>query len=577
MAQARPLRAIDSQLVHSEHSLSELEIRRMSKLLEEEEHEKKLYEEEIASTRRFLEMLEHRKRNLETNMEHRRSTFSTLRKVPPEIWEIIFTEVCSSTASGYSLAIGLAQKPQTLEMRPIVLSQVCSRWRRITQGFPKLWTSISVHLAGLRPGCQDIVSTFLQNSGNHRLNVRIQLRASDVACVLAETNAIIWKQLAQHLWRCWKISLDTDDFALLEIPLGLQQISFPHLTVYEGETTLSLVGQNLRGSWWEALQQAPNLTEITTCFLYPFDTIPYTRLTTLTFRCLFPLEVRKLYEFLPFCERLETLTLGCVDQGGATTADGYHLDPVEIRSLRSLVIEGYGTLNIHCSLLTALLGSLMLPSLGSFDLRCQGYTMYRCWPPSLLDFLRRTSPTLRKFHLFMDHCALPVDTTLQPTLVSALLETVSNVQTLRIAMEREGVVNANRYQDAADFFVSDLFGRFGFGRKVLPELESLEVYMSDISLGSSVAGMVVNAAARGSSSPQPFPCRVSVTRIPSPASYGNGTGRLERRVGRPKVLDLGVDVGRKMAELERDAGVKVVIRDLDGFPAELESAVRRRN
>ncbi|KAK1223647.1 hypothetical protein PQX77_013469 [Marasmius sp. AFHP31] len=585
-----PLRAVESRLLQSVYTLSDLEVDEMTKILEEEELEKEQYEREIDRARQHLETLKRRKQDLEANMTQRRSTYSALRRTPIEIWEAIFTEVCSSTSSGYSLTIDFSRPSAIFDSPPIVLSQVCSRWRCIALSSPELWTSMSIHFSNILGGCHHVVSTFLLNSRERLLDVRVQARGKDYD---SEATAAIWGQLSHHLSRCWRLTLDTTNFFLPKCLAGAQHLSFPNLTIYEGETTAQSAwlreggwdgGWKLTGNWWNALKNAPKLTNVTTCFLHSPTTLPYSQLTTLKFRCLDPLEVQNLFLILPVCERLESLKLGCVDQVPLTVTAEYRLDPAEVPSLRELVIEGIGRLNTHCHFLAQLLGSLLLPSLSSFDLRCEGFTLYRGWPPALLDMLRRVSQTLRRLSLHINYCALSANPHTKPTLASALLDTVPGLKKLRIAMERERHVSVAHYQAHAEFFICDIFTRLGdSASRCLPKITDVSLFMSNISLDLTTLEDTLNsmAAAKDGSGAEDDSqlhrpaalSNVSITRLPPPA-YLEET-RPKQKVGHPKVVKLPAGVKKKMEELQRE-GLNVVIQEFDGLPAELGSVVQKR-
>ncbi|KAL0066717.1 hypothetical protein AAF712_006322 [Marasmius tenuissimus] len=547
-----PLRAVEPRLLQSAYTLSELEVDEMINILKEEELEKEQYEREIDRARQHLETLKGRKQELEANMTQRRSTYSALRRTPTEIWEAIFTEVCSSTSSGYSLTIDLSRLPAIFDSPPIALSQVCSRWRCIALGSPELWTSMSIQFSNILGGCHRVVSAFLLNSRERLLDVRVQARGKDYD---SEATAAIWTQLSHHFSRCWRLTLDTTNLSLPKRLADAQHLSFPNLTIYEGETTAQSAwlreggwdgGWKLTGSWWNALKNAPKLIDVTACFLHSPTTLPYSQLTTLKFRCLDPLEVQNLFQTLPVCERLESLKLGCVDQVPLTMAAEYRLSTAEVPSLPQL------------------LGSLLLPSLTSFDLRCEGFTLYRGWPPALLDMLPNPHT--------------------EPTLASALLDTVPELEILRIAMERERHVSVAHYRAHAEFFVRDIFNRLGdSASRRLPKITDVSLLMSNISLDVTTLGDILGAVATakgvfGAEDGSQLRHRaalnnVSITRLPPPAYLEDA--RPKRKVGRPKVVELPADVKRRMEELQRE-GLNVVIQDFDGLPEELESMVQRK-
>ena len=573
-----PLRAIDPQILHSGYALSDSEVDEMMRILEVEEHEREQVELAIDRTRQLLEMLEQRKRELEVNIGHRRSTFSVLRRIPTEIWENIFTELCSSTPTGYSLTIDLSQLPAVLDSPAIVVSQVCSRWQSIARGCPELWTSMSIQLSSIF-GCHRMISAFLVNSRGHLLIVRVQEHEIDR---VSEAGVAIWAELSGHLWRCRRLTLDVTDLRVLR-PTDVQELSFPNLTIYEELLNQSTQawdeGWTLTDDWRKALKAAPRLTDVTLCFLHTLTTLPYSQLTRLKLRRLSPLEIQKLPQTLSVCHKLVTLKLGCFDDVSLTRAAGYRLDPVEVPTLRELVIEDcHKTLNIHSDLLSHLLHSLLLPSLDTLDLRCTGLTMYRGWPPALLDMLHRVSQTLRHLSLYINYCILPTSPYTEPSLASALLNTFPELEVLQIAMERDRHANEIQFQAHADFFVQEICVELGNSRSKsspLPKIVDVSLFMSSISLDSRSLGIALDATkapsgavdyeadANQGCSPKILR-KLSISRFPFPNYH--------RKVGRPKPVQLALVLKEKITNLERE-GLKVIIQDLDGSPEELQSVV----
>ncbi|KAJ8079224.1 hypothetical protein PM082_021724 [Marasmius tenuissimus] len=586
-----PLRAVEPRLLQSAYTLSELEVDEMINILKEEELEKEQYEREIDRARQHLETLKGRKQELEANMTQRRSTYSALRRTPTEIWEAIFTEVCSSTSSGYSLTIDLSRLPAIFDSPPIALSQVCSRWRCIALGSPELWTSMSIQFSNILGGCHRVVSAFLLNSRGRLLDVRVQARGKDYD---SEATAAIWTQLSHHFSRCWRLTLDTTNLSLPKRLADAQHLSFPNLTIYEGGTTAQSAwlreggwdgGWKLTGSWWNALKNAPKLVDVTACFLHSPTTLPYSQLTTLKFRCLDPLEVQNLFQTLPVCERLQSLKLGCVDQVPLTMAAEYRLSTAEVPSLRELVIEGIGRLNTHCHFLAQLLGSLLLPSLTSFDLRCEGFTLYRGWPPALLDMLRRvsrsTSTSLPPYQLL---CALS-----QPTHrtnprfcslgYSPRARDASYRDGKRTTRERSSLPSSRRIFRTRYFHPTR-----GFSIETSTEDHRYLTAHVEYLLGRDHLGRHSGCSGYGEGwfgaedgdsqlRHRAALSNVSITRLPPPAYLEDA--RPKRKVGRPKVVELPADVKRRMEELQRE-GLNVVIQDFDGLPEELESMVQRK-
>ncbi|KAF9261809.1 hypothetical protein L218DRAFT_869272, partial [Marasmius fiardii PR-910] len=166
-----PLRPVNPNLLHSKHVPSKAEETEMLRLLQIETKELEQVKSSIASLRQYLRQMEDKQRNLETRIEQRRCAVSVQRRVPIELWNEIFAIVCSE-GRGHSLE--MCGEKNLVLMNPIILGQVCSRWRDIAVSSPRLWASISVEIdATFISGAERIIQTFIENAGTYPLDLEI--------------------------------------------------------------------------------------------------------------------------------------------------------------------------------------------------------------------------------------------------------------------------------------------------------------------------------------------------------------------------------------------------------------------
>ncbi|KAF9255554.1 hypothetical protein L218DRAFT_883881, partial [Marasmius fiardii PR-910] len=114
----------------------------MNQSLEEDKRRPRNRENKIAQIRQRLRVLEGEKRSLEVGISKRRFALEIWLSIPTEVWEIIFTIVCTAKPKNrrdYRPRI----KP-ALKVPAVVLSHVCFRWRTIVLGSPRLWTNIYI-------------------------------------------------------------------------------------------------------------------------------------------------------------------------------------------------------------------------------------------------------------------------------------------------------------------------------------------------------------------------------------------------------------------------------------------------
>ncbi|KAL0571952.1 hypothetical protein V5O48_010004 [Marasmius crinis-equi] len=561
----QPLRQIDTRFLRSEYMLSEVEAHQMANLLEEEELEYRQNEENMGHLQRLMEEMERRKLYLEANMQRRRSTVSALRRVPVEIWEIIFSAFCSSTDSGYACTVDLSRPQPILEAAPLILLQVCARWRAIVSGRRELWSSIRFRFRKIRHKALGVAGKVLMKSAGQPLDLYIQKYAD--SSQVSTNDHEVCALLGQHLSRCRRIVLDTGTSALVDFVRN-QQIDFPSLESFE-HAAHCLIADAL---WGKPRCEAPKLKAVTTHCVYFFATLPCTQLTSLN--CSFTLNVTTEFEelfrhVLPMCRQLHSLTLGFKVEP-MFSSRGLH--PVELPRLRTLAI---GCTFMTSQLSSQIISALTTRSLRDFDFQCERAN--DGWSYSFLVFLERCS-ALETLSLVSRRSGdFPRTQTL-----FAVLQRTPNLRRFELVLEKNlDLYHAPSYRDHVNDFLSAFFlslSQPGLRWTFVPKLEELSVYASHITLDESMANKVVGAALTRSNS--------SVGG--AVASDNSATPLTSVRLVRFQVEPTCqchdrtmLDASEKfvlesspamiqMEELE-EVGVQIVIEDIDESPPGLET------
>ncbi|KAL0062114.1 hypothetical protein AAF712_011041 [Marasmius tenuissimus] len=363
------------------------------------EEKRQVLDGEIEGLRKQLARLEVERSSVDNGVTCCQSVLltQTLRKLPVEIWELIFTQVCEAMHEytfdfSYDPTVDLELQNKPILKTPVItLSHVCSRWNAVVKTCPRLWSSIRVDIYELNLDLRSLLSMYLENSGGFPLRLCLSEKLfgggpypslNDIQCT--------WNILAPILRRCKEFVVDLESF---NIPQNFSSdLTFPRLETYREDRYL--VG-GLEEALSYALQfHAPQLTTASLWHLHSH--ISYPHLTTLTIFILGEDEVDTLIAFLRTCQSLESLTI-----------DGLDGDPREdqeaVEKSMNLMLPSLHTFSLlddKCSyttdngILLMFLSCLTMPSLVVF--RMDGYD----WPSSHTLFtLLRHSPSLESVEL----------------------------------------------------------------------------------------------------------------------------------------------------------------------------------
>ncbi|KAL0569955.1 hypothetical protein V5O48_012004 [Marasmius crinis-equi] len=167
MCHSQPEQPIPRNAFNSNHIPLDLDMAQNKVILEQEEEQLRTYDGEIARLQAILDNLKYQRNKVQDRVNKRRALVSILRRVPMEILGEIFGYCIAGSYGGHSLYIS-RRCSSTVALN---ISQVCARWRSITLGLPKLWSTIGVDLYKLYFGVESIMKLYLGRSGNHPLKI----------------------------------------------------------------------------------------------------------------------------------------------------------------------------------------------------------------------------------------------------------------------------------------------------------------------------------------------------------------------------------------------------------------------
>ncbi|KAF9265922.1 hypothetical protein L218DRAFT_1075458 [Marasmius fiardii PR-910] len=548
---SRIIQPIDSRFLRSDYVLSDEERLRINQLLKEENRRLQDYEEEIMRTRQRLAVLEEEKRNLEGNILRRRSALSILRSLPVEIWEIIFASVCSSSHNGQSLIIECSywRRSPLLVMPPLVLSHVCSSWRAIALGSPKLWSSIRIAYDKIPASFYQLFETFVKRSEGWSLDLEIvsgPVEPSDrPPHVLA-----FWKLIAENLLRCRAFTYGVRHCDPLYRAPPIADVSFPNLTSFRCTAHKDKIDST---HWfWQALSRAPKLSIAETFGPYPLDTLPYSQLTTLIIRPLFNDEsLDDFFQVLQVSRNLRHLTLQIDDSDALSDElEMDHFPVVSIPCLTNLIVNIQATAldaPFMAACLRAMYHSLLMPSLVTLKLECPVKNT-ASWPDSLLVMLQRCS-SLQRLSLCWRGCYEPDFHPQKP--LSKILQVTPNLTHFVFHLStthliEQGISEAKETFNAR-VLLSSFFSELQHppsSSSLLPKPRSLSLRLRGTVMDDSMLEDLLGAAMGRKASNLPL-----------------GSIRVQRFVEKSEpTISVEPELFEKMESLEQD-GVSVTIED----------------
>ncbi|ESK84131.1 hypothetical protein Moror_11085, partial [Moniliophthora roreri MCA 2997] len=375
-------------------TLSDVEVALQLTTIHEEQAEVNRYNLEIARLQpgdAGAGKLETERDKLLMRISERRNSAPAMRRTPVELWDIIFDHAVASWSndlqlpSDYSLSVHFDHGPWKLdgshitsrsgEVRvlapPLILSQVCSHWRKLAHSMPRLWSSISMDIYGLRADIRPLLKVFFNNSAGHPLSVRIidsEWQAMDYSSPQLEptinagydpkkAGLDAFLSLMREMHRCAELRLDVDsDVVVGSQPRDQPYPTFPILRSFI--TTVTAYREPKLQWFWSAVRQAPQLRHAAVDYHDHIPPIPFERLTSLKIHI--TTSLRPFVALMPTCDSLETLHVQLFRTELLEPAQDQQeaAPPIMVTSLRNLTVLAYNTHDLQL-----FFSSITLPSL----------------------------------------------------------------------------------------------------------------------------------------------------------------------------------------------------------------------
>ncbi|KAL0067046.1 hypothetical protein AAF712_005830 [Marasmius tenuissimus] len=316
------------QFVQSTYVPTDVDVSLLRNLLDKDQTVIQQNDQLITVLEERISTLRKKTSTLEGNLTLYRSALSACRRVPVEIWQLIFTFLCFSY-NRHSLVIDQCELTGRMiyEMPTIALTHVCRKWRAIISGSPVLWSSISVELDLVGRDFREPLALHLKNSKGCGLNLLIQRKAGRrERWQFWRYGADLWEILCPHLQRCAILALQGDGYEALPTDRTVNLWHVRKLTL--GATSRPIDKEN----WlWRAMGNVPHLTASKLFHAHQLALLPHSQLTGLAIHAFdakdyhtgFPVN---LLQDLARCKNMHSLYLKCSfhDHDGRNT-----LSPVQ--------------------------------------------------------------------------------------------------------------------------------------------------------------------------------------------------------------------------------------------------------
>ncbi|KAH7912185.1 hypothetical protein BJ138DRAFT_1148952 [Hygrophoropsis aurantiaca] len=300
------------------------------------------------------------KSQLQHSIQHHEALAAPVHRVPHEILGEIFTQ-CLPT---------IPYPTPMSQSSPMVLTNICRRWRAVAVSTPRLWSSITISVdKALRPSARALYKAWLSRAKYVSLSLRI-ICEMDIAQLRGQERSYALEWLYPYVPHCAELWLHGPPLQeILEVVPSLERLQMTGFTtramdeysiiVPESSTQLrSVCLQNFRASVI-SLEQF---------------TLPWTQLTELSIHfALFSSSV--FLQLLHLCPDLHTLNISCVsaDESKLPQLRGLPQGSVAHHKIRRLEIK---TIQAGLDLL---FDALLLPALQELDI-CFCHRERDPWP-----------------------------------------------------------------------------------------------------------------------------------------------------------------------------------------------------
>ncbi|KAL0581238.1 hypothetical protein V5O48_000826 [Marasmius crinis-equi] len=282
---------LSTDALHSKCIPTEMESKQTALFIQDEERVLARYDKEIERFHHVAASLERERKALTETILHRRSWKSAVRRLPVEILDEIFTEVCLGTRDDdYALSIHPGSTEDILAPT-VTLSQVCSRWREITHDLPHLWSTLSINIYRILKDVNPLIQLYSKNARDTPLDIFLQDSGRDCGSgpeddpmgYLGKFGCAAYRLVMKQLHRCRKLKIDLQPkiLSIAVDPWFQLNLSFPRLETFHNGLDDDDDDDNMveAPDWFrDALYyKAPKLVHAETHYL--------TSLTETIFRC----------------------------------------------------------------------------------------------------------------------------------------------------------------------------------------------------------------------------------------------------------------------------------------------------
>ncbi|KAK1224776.1 hypothetical protein PQX77_012294 [Marasmius sp. AFHP31] len=380
------------QFVQSTYILTDVDVLLLRDLLDGDQAAIQQNDQLIKVLEDRISTLKQKTSTLEGNIILYQSALSACRRLPVEIWELVFTFLFLSY-DRHSLVIDKCPRSgrDIYEMPTIALTHVCKKWRAIISGSPILWSSISVELDLVDRDLREPLALHLENSKGYGLKLLIQRKAGRrERWQFWRYGADLWEMLCPHLERCVILALQGDGYEALPTD---HKVNLPHMMQLSLRETSRPIDEE---SWlWHAMGRVPHLMASSLSHVDQLGFLPRSQLTGLAIHAFdakhyqagFPLD---LLQDLARCRNLRSLFLGCsFHEHNRRIALSRVQSQIKasLPRLQSLTIHDYTEGEVN-PLQSFFFASLTVPSLKNFNLYCCSLVA----TPSLGMLSRSSSP-----------------------------------------------------------------------------------------------------------------------------------------------------------------------------------------
>jgi hypothetical protein len=327
-------------------------------------------DKEMARIKEVLTRISSRRKEICAEIEQHETLLSPVRRLPDELLSEIFIHCLPSLPTFPESSEALTYQT------PLLLAQICSRWRAVALATPAIWSDIRAFRVDpwRTVRSKDIIAllkTFLRKSGRHPLSLALR-----DGCPNAQVDAAL---PFRDRWQYLELSLSSESIDALA-PIRGALSSLRSLTVNNHSY------DSINPATLDIFEIAPQLHVVKLVYKYPthqWIKLPWAQLTEFSLERV-DLNLDKCLDILTDCTSL--ISCHFHDLSQPTPSRAYELQtrprPIHLRELSLTRLD-----------LAAFLDCLTLPALYTMELHSYAF------PKNLVDLLSRSSCILQKLTL----------------------------------------------------------------------------------------------------------------------------------------------------------------------------------